>query len=70
MVRTGTRTPEEVDGAEAPTAVAEAITVMIAEIIQKKNERRSNFRTNNYWNRAQTLLIQEDLQCSSCILRW
>ena len=32
MVRTGTRTPEEVDGAEEPpTAVAVAIAVTIAE---------------------------------------
>ena len=54
MVKTGTTTPEEVDGAEAPTAVAAAITVTIAEtsqsqnILSKKNESRSDFQTNNY----------------------
>ena len=32
MVRTGTRTPEEVDGAKAPTAVAVAIAVTVAEL--------------------------------------
>ena len=31
MVRTGTRTPEEVDGAEAPAAEAAAIVITIAE---------------------------------------
>ena len=37
MVRTGTRTPEEVDGAEAPTTVATAIAVTIAETSQSQN---------------------------------
>ena len=32
MVRTGTRTPEEVDRAKAPAAEAAAIAVTIAEI--------------------------------------
>ena len=35
MVRTGTRSPEEVDGAEEhPTAVAVAIAVTVAETAQ------------------------------------
>ena len=37
MVRTGTRTPEEVEGAESPTAVAAAIAVMIAETSRLQN---------------------------------
>ena len=37
MVRTGTRTLEEVDGAEAPTAVATAIAVTIAETSRLQN---------------------------------
>ena len=59
MVRTGTRSPEEVDRAkEDPTAVAFVIAVTVAEtthlqsIHLKKNQRRSNFQTNNYQNRA------------------
>ena len=77
MVRTDTRKLEEVDGAEAPTAVAAVIAVTIAETSQlqnilskEKNKRRSDFWTDNYWNRAQTLSIQEDLWCSSRILCW
>ena len=34
MVRTGTRSPEEVDGAEAPAAEAAAIAVTITETIK------------------------------------
>ena len=37
MVRTDTRTPEEVDGAEAPTAVAAAIAVTITETSRLQN---------------------------------
>ena len=37
MVRTSTRTPEEVDGDKAPTVVATAIAVTITETRQLQN---------------------------------
>ena len=59
MIRTGTRTPEEMDGNKDPSpAVAAAIAVTIAKTSQsqnihsKGNERWSDFQTNNYQNRA------------------
>ena len=39
MVRTGTRTPEEVDGDEASAAVAVAIAVTVAETTRSQNIR-------------------------------
>ena len=67
MVRTGTRFPEEVDGAKvAPAAVAVAISVTVAETTRSKNinlkekERQSNLQIINYRNWTQTHSIQED----------
>ena len=67
MVRTGTKSREEVDkGEEHTTTVTMAITITVTETIWlqnihlKKIERRSDFQTNNYQNLTQILSIQED----------
>ena len=57
MVRTGARTSEEMGKAKAKTS-------WLQNILPKKKERRSDFRTNNYWNRTQTLSIQEAVFCA------
>mmetsp|Transcript_51994 Transcript_51994/g.58075 ORF Transcript_51994/g.58075 Transcript_51994/m.58075 type:complete len:100 (-) Transcript_51994:52-351(-) len=57
VIPTGTKSPEEADGAkETPSVEAAAVAVTIAETTQslntnlKENERWSDFQINNYKN--------------------